>query len=674
MPSFIDLFSGAGGFSEGFLQAGWKGKTYDFLLASDINPTCEVTHRMRYNEQLGLNTAFLTKDITDPDFIEVLCDEIKKRFGKTSVDVLLGGPPCQSFSLAGERRKNDKKDDLFSYYLKVIQVLTPKYFVIENVTGILTKDDGKIKERILNEIRNIVDYRALDAFIQKADRFVLRKQADQENQQKYHDCLRLLHVFSLQHKLETERRSDYLLILDALKHTGINDQQNAFVHDSILRTKLSIQNDELISFMNDLTDAFVEAFRNNKDIEEDQRNVVRQALSLYAHQTNLHEIQEKTKASINENHLNRSVYKSEFDSITDYLYLGDIINKMEDQIKELSNQVSGKKRNQAIAIMKRIEFVVQTHFDGVFSCLQEMNKIASDIFDADDLKTFLDSCKAIPLYNVSKPMTLIASNYGVPQNRERVVFVGCRNDQELITDIPFTCSTERKVSVSEAIGDLDFIGIGEAVTAYDKKFIAKFRRTKNGSIMRTVDGEESGDSSAKTYAEWSREGRLDVSRFPKLAEMQPVYTAANQWSDRDSAPSFSAELQNHETPHHNDLVVKRFALVRKYGDLVTAKQHEPDNPILATNKRNCTCLPADAPSNTVVTIPDDYTHYGEDRVLSVRELARLQSFDDSFVFQGKRTTGGDRRKVETPQYTQVGNAIPPLMARAIAMEILKHIK
>jgi DNA (cytosine-5)-methyltransferase 1 len=75
-----------------------------------------------------------------------------------------------------------------------------------------------------------------------------------------------------------------------------------------------------------------------------------------------------------------------------------------------------------------------------------------------------------------------------------------------------------------------------------------------------------------------------------------------------------------------------------------------------------------------MTIGDDYTHYGADRSLTVREMARLQSFDDSFVFQGKRTTGGDRRKFETPQYTQVGNAVPPLMAHAIALEILKNIK
>ena len=105
MPTFVDLFAGAGGFSEGFLQAEYDGKYFDFLLASDINPTCEVTHRMRYNYQLGLNTEFLTKDITDPDFFEVLLNKIKKSAGNKKIDVLVGGPPCQSFSLAGVRKK-----------------------------------------------------------------------------------------------------------------------------------------------------------------------------------------------------------------------------------------------------------------------------------------------------------------------------------------------------------------------------------------------------------------------------------------------------------------------------------------------------------------------------------------------------------------------------------------
>ena len=57
-----------------------------------------------------------------------------------------------------------------------------------------------------------------------------------------------------------------------------------------------------------------------------------------------------------------------------------------------------------------------------------------------------------------------------------------------------------------------------------------------------------------------------------------------------------------------------------------------------------------------------------------RSMARLQSFDDSFEFLGKRTTGGDRRKFETPQYTLVGNAVPPLLAKAIADEVMKCLK
>lgn len=79
-------------------------------------------------------------------------------------------------------------------------------------------------------------------------------------------------------------------------------------------------------------------------------------------------------------------------------------------------------------------------------------------------------------------------------------------------------------------------------------------------------------------------------------------------------------------------------------------------------------------SPTVVTLPDDFIHYHRHRALTVREMARLQSFDDSFVFQGKRTTGGDKRKSETPQYTMVGNAVPPLMAKAIANKILEVIQ
>ena len=71
-----------------------------------------------------------------------------------------------------------------------------------------------------------------------------------------------------------------------------------------------------------------------------------------------------------------------------------------------------------------------------------------------------------------------------------------------------------------------------------------------------------------------------------------------------------------------------------------------------------------------MTLPDDYIHPKEPRIMTVRELARIQSFPDWFEFRSKETTGSHRRREEVPQYSQVGNAVPPLMAEAIG-ELLK---
>lgn len=79
--------------------------------------------------------------------------------------------------------------------------------------------------------------------------------------------------------------------------------------------------------------------------------------------------------------------------------------------------------------------------------------------------------------------------------------------------------------------------------------------------------------------------------------------------------------------------------------------------VLLTKKNIRQRWASDQPSATVVTIADDYISPWEDRTFSVREMARCQSFDDSFEFLGKRTTGGLRRRVEVPQYTQVGKGI-----------------
>ncbi|TAA45985.1 DNA cytosine methyltransferase [Corallincola spongiicola] len=90
---------------------------------------------------------------------------------------------------------------------------------------------------------------------------------------------------------------------------------------------------------------------------------------------------------------------------------------------------------------------------------------------------------------------------------------------------------------------------------------------------------------------------------------------------------------------------------------------------IGTKKQAITVLNADEPSKTLTTLPDDLLHYSEPRILTVREMARIQSFPDSFDILGKYTTGGERRTQECPRYTQVGNAVPPLLGEVLGVHL-----
>ena len=74
-----------------------------------------------------------------------------------------------------------------------------------------------------------------------------------------------------------------------------------------------------------------------------------------------------------------------------------------------------------------------------------------------------------------------------------------------------------------------------------------------------------------------------------------------------------------------------------------------------------TKLDSSKPSPTLTTLPDDYVHYNEPRIMTVREYARIQTFPDWFQFKGRYTSGGKNRVIEVPRYTQIGNAIPPYL-------------
>lgn len=610
--TYLDLFAGAGGFSEGFMQAYTDDKYYDFRLASDINENCELTHRVRYNKMLGLDTKFMCQDIMEDSFLPNLLKEI----GNQEIDVVTGGPSCQSFSLAGRRKKLDKRDDLFFHYLKVIKALRPKYFVMENVKGILTKDEGRIKERILREIRSIVD----DAKMNQLYAFL-------------DDVLKPQMPTSLY----------YALYIRLCMETSTEnwDKQNEIFFENLEQQLKDVT--KHLPYSISKSDESVNTIRHGLLLlkMKQQRDSIRKQV-----------IQLKTSA-----HIDNDTFMDGYNAIIETISDEQILEKTLDAVDKVAKM--GDCADDAQSLKKSLEILTST-FDECIEYIQEQLKGKTDL-----LNHLNEMMKEIRLYNIEEPFILLSSNYGVPQNRERVVFIGCRNDQEIIKEIPATISDSEKVKVYEALWDLDMIGNGETVTSYKKpKLNLKFEETK---IQRAIQGEP--DERGLLFSEWSRIGRLG-HRF--TFDSEPFYVL--NMNELDKPQKYQhMDLFNHQTSQQNEKVRERLRIIAAHGDYDDAKT-ELKKKGLESQKRNYVVLNPLGQSPTVCTMPDDFIHYSAYRPMTVREMARLQSFDDSFVFQGKRQTGGNNRQKEIPQYTLVGNAVPPLMARAIANTLLKHIK
>ena len=122
-----------------------------------------------------------------------------------------------------------------------------------------------------------------------------------------------------------------------------------------------------------------------------------------------------------------------------------------------------------------------------------------------------------------------------------------------------------------------------------------------------------------------------------------------------------AQIPNsHRFARHNERTIQRFETILKESDKRNTNLSNDIKSKFNINKHNVIILSGKEKCPTITTLPDDYIHYCEPRILTVREYARIQSFPDTYEFKGKYTTGGKLRTKETPRYTQVGNAIPPL--------------
>ena len=285
---------------------------------------------------------------------------------------------------------------------------------------------------------------------------------------------------------------------------------------------------------------------------------------------------------------------------------------------------------------------------------------------------------------VVQAIHLNAMHYGVPQHRPRVMLVGVRKD------------------VADAVGVTAQEGIWRS--EYDHVPSIAFPERPDLAPPATHFGEDIL-TTADAISDLSDKGYRRLSNLPAFAqdmrdETVPVEGKPRSLANhrlRKHAPHIETRFRLYQFLRDNGIPPKVLSIPKdenlttdgkrillreatagarfpaRGGDReVIAKDVEGLIDVmmgLGTKKHSQRPLAWDAPSPTIVSLPDDYVHPEKPRTMTVREMARFQSFPDSFVFRSKETTGSHRRRFEVPQYTQVGNAVPPRLGKAIGMVV-----
>ncbi len=265
-------------------------------------------------------------------------------------------------------------------------------------------------------------------------------------------------------------------------------------------------------------------------------------------------------------------------------------------------------------------------------------------------------------YKTLEPRILNAADYGVPQRRNRIIFIGYRGDMTPPEYPEPQFSEAEHLSLLDAIGDL----ITDVnIRKQNNKRIRPYQKESRMGRTPGIDGKPLPAPKVTMNTELPESSNLVCERFDLFMQGETgtmlKKRVMEEGIDISDKPCL-IELCSSKFGISKEDTVKLFKKAK-----ATPEQVE----ILLTKKNIRQRFDPALPSATIVSIADDYISPWEPRTFSVREMARCQSFDDSFEFLGKRTTGGLRRRVEVPQYTQVGNAVPPLLAKAIAEEIKK---
>lgn len=669
----IDLFCGAGGVSEGAIQAGFIP-----VFSSDINSDVEKTYKNRH-KQLGLiqgeNAFFLREDIRNLNgetiFTELNKLNYNKEFKPNEISLVFGGPSC----FVGDTLI------LTINGYKKIKNLCSNDFVLSH--------DGKY-----HQVLKLIN------------------QGEKELYQIETDMYDMLHT-TLEHKFYVKRKNEkpcWKTVKDLENsfndfYVGtcyhINESYSNFDFNKISIQEISNKNyefpKEIFSLTRENTKLILDKIFDNKSTITVENKMV--ALSLQ------HLILKGYKKGCSIKHTKCINYDDKNNIIGEWNYYKlKILNNclIDDNycwypIKNITN-LNKKDIVFDITVKESHSFLANNcivHNCQGFSMIgkrekndprnmlfKEYIRVISEIrpkyavmenvvgfmsfsfinFEGLDGEIYPNGSTAPNIlrnefnkigYKTLEPKILLASDYGVPQNRKRVIFIAYKEDQK---EPNYPKPThENKLTLYDGIADLN---LGVITNKYQYESIRG--RTPNFKTNLPIVQNENKNHEIPVHTSLIKERFSLYKEGENTAQLRE--RIKNNGIDISNKPNLISLFEN------VDNIVD---IVDKFKN---ANVSDDEINILLTKKNIRTRLCKNKPSNTVLTIADDYISPFKDRTFTVRELARLQSFDDSFEFLGKRTTGGNKRKIEVPQYTQVGNAVPPLMAKAICLEIKKCLE
>lgn len=290
-----------------------------------------------------------------------------------------------------------------------------------------------------------------------------------------------------------------------------------------------------------------------------------------------------------------------------------------------------------------------------------------------------------------------AMHYGVPQHRPRIMLLGLRKDiakpleitswngfwkssYDLLLDSKLpprpTLAPKATFQTARTVKDAlwDLVKDKYIASTTDKQYkasegdYARMMRENTSSVLESFEKlNKPFNQALRNHAGHIADRFRLYQLFQKFGVSVKVFnTAASEaFSEQEKRELILSELEKISFPAQSP-----------DGKILASSKQELFQQVLVltTKKHSQRPLKWDAPSPTVLSLPDDFVHPCEPRTMTVREMARLQSFPDYFEFRSKETTGSLRRRFEVPQYTQVGNAVPPLLAEATGKNFFELLK